>query len=374
VSDELGNESNDATKADTTASEACTRSGAFALALTVVLLVLVRSWANRPNETALAQYLAYRYDLALYVDRLDVNPVWKTYKDSNPLAEFTSLSRLPNRIPLVSSSAATPVETTQKHLATTKPIHTSDGRPLPPTGLTATVTSEVEMTEISGLVDVFKKLNDSKLLTDSRRYSNFFDISITRWAQRRGDLIYRNAIVSGCAKKEIEVPNKGKVSEGFVSAIEADVLLECLYLSDVRDLAQFEQPVMTNPDQIGGHTGRDIDIAPGALPRETYTASLVSESLLFFVLIYFGAFAKEATLSKSFPVQGTLFGAFSRSQWTLIAMFLALCTPFVASLAVAIESKRPLLWVGTVLLAIVVCSIVITLNRKSYWTRLKNSK
>lgn len=370
MADEVGNESNDATKADTTASDACTRSGTFALALSVVLFILLTSWAHRPSEVALAQYLAYRYDLSLYVERLDANPVWNTFKKSHEV-EDTPIGKLPNNVSVISQGSPTAaVEKTTEHPAIPHPP--PGWRPQPPTGLT--VTQQIEIPEISEIVDIVKRLSDSKLLTESRRYSNFFSFSIERWAQRRAGLIYRNSVNFGCATNEIEVPHKGKTSDEFVPELNNDVLLECLYLGDVRELSEFEQPVMTNPDQIGGHIGRDIDIVPGALPREPYTASLVTELFLFFVLIYFGAFTREATLSERFPVQGTLFSAFSRSRWTLSGMFLALFTPVFASLAVAIESRRPWLWVGTVFILIAVCSIFSTLNRKSYWPRLKSSR
>jgi hypothetical protein len=370
VADKFGDESNDATNGETAASDACTRSGTFALALSVVLFMLLTSWAHRPSEVALAQYVAYRYDLSLYIERLDENPIWNTFKESHEI-ENTPLGKLPNTVVQVSQGSPTAaVEKTMEHPAITK--HDPGWRPQPPTALT--LTQQIEIPEISEIVDIVKRLNDSRLLTDSRKYSNFFNFSIGRWAQKRTDTIYRNSVNFGCATKEIEVPHKEKTSDEFVPELETDDLLGCTYLRDLRDLAKFEQPIMTNPDQIGGHVGRDIDIAPGALPREPYIASLVSELLLFFVLIYFGAFAREATLSERFPVQGTLFGAFSRSRWTLIVMFLALCTPFFASLVVAIESKRLWLWVGTVLILMTVCSVIITLNRKSYWIRLKNSK
>lgn len=370
MADEVGNGSNDATKADTTASDACTRSGTFALALSVVLFILLTSWAHRPSEVALARYLAYRYDLSLAIERLDTNPVWNTFKEAHGI-ENTPLGKLPNSVSVVSQGGPTAaVEKTTEHPAIPHPP--LGWRPQPPTGLA--VTQQIEIPEISEIVDIVKRLNDSKLLTESRRYSNFFSFSIGRWTQRRADLIYRNSVNFSCATNEIEVPHKGKAPDEFVPELNTDVLLECLHLGDIRELSEFEQALITNPDQIGGHTGRDIDIAPGALPREPYTASLVTELLLFFVLIYFGAFTREATLSERFPVQGTLFSAFSRSRWTLSVMFIALYTPFFASLAVAIESRRPWLWVGTVFILVAVCSIFSTLNRKSYWTRLKKLK
>ena len=51
-------------------------------------------------------------------------------------------------------------------------------------------------------------------------------------------------------------------------------------------------------------------------------------------------------------------------------MLLALPFPFFASLAVAIESRRPLLCVGSGLILFAVGSVFVALQQKSYWTAL----
>ncbi len=370
MSDELVDEFHEITKTDAAASEACTRSATFALGLCIVLFVLGTSWAHRPSELALEHYVYFRYNLALAVERLDESPIWKTYKASNPLAEATPIVKLPTETTKTISRTSAPVEKAQKQSAMPKEIPKFAQRPAAPTGFAVSATEVFKMPEISWIIDTLRNLNNSELLTNSRDYSNFFNFSIAGWAQKRGDLIYRNAIDSSCATKEIEVPHENKTRRNFVPEIDSDVLLECLTLEDVRDLDQFERPVMTNPDQIGGHVGREIDIAPGSLPREPYMASLVSQGLLFFVLMYFAAFTRESTSSKSFPAPGTLFGAFSKSRWTLFTMALGLCTPAAASIWVAIESKRPVLWAGAGLTLIVVWWIATLLKRNSYWAIL----
>jgi hypothetical protein len=50
---------------DEAASNACTRSGAFVLLLSVVLWLLIPFWLDKPNEIALGRYLTYRFNLAL---------------------------------------------------------------------------------------------------------------------------------------------------------------------------------------------------------------------------------------------------------------------------------------------------------------------
>jgi hypothetical protein len=45
---ELSNDDSEPGKVDTCTSDACTRSGIFALALSVALVLLVQSWNRRP--------------------------------------------------------------------------------------------------------------------------------------------------------------------------------------------------------------------------------------------------------------------------------------------------------------------------------------
>jgi hypothetical protein len=64
-------------KGEIAASAACTKSGAFALALCLVLFLLVPYWYQRPSEEALAQYVTYRMLLNMNFDQLDRNPIWQ---------------------------------------------------------------------------------------------------------------------------------------------------------------------------------------------------------------------------------------------------------------------------------------------------------
>jgi hypothetical protein len=366
----IDNDPQDPTKVDTTASQACTRSGAFALVLSAVLFVLVASWVHRTSETALAQYITYRFNLQMTIERLDDNPVWQKFTKSNGTIVSTPLAQLPSHIASVPDTAEK--KPSKRVVRKSQIAVKASRRPSAPTELPATIT--IDIPEIPALVDSIQALNNSYLLTESRNYSNYFEISIAHWVQKRKDLIYRNALVSHCTTKMIEVPHENQVPVKFVPAIDSDVLLTCLNLSDVRELVEFERPEITNPDQIGAHVGKDIDILPstlpGTMPRDPYSASLISNVFLFFVLMYFAAFAQEAILSERFPVRGTIFGAFSRSRWTLLVMLVALCTPFIASLAVAIESRRRLLWTESVFILLAVISILVILQRKSYWADL----
>src|ERR1035438_9764299 len=185
-------------------------------------------------------------------------------------AESMSLRQLPSRVNVPLSSVSKDNDNAQPKSSATQAGGRRSRGPAAPTGLT--ITTEIEIPEIAGIVELLKKLNNPSLLTESREHSNFYDFSIVRWARRRSSLVYRNSFANGCATKEIEAPHVGKVTRQFVPAINTDVLLECLTLRDVRELANLEEPTMTNPTQIGTRIGSEIETTIGSLPRDIVLA------------------------------------------------------------------------------------------------------
>lgn len=339
---------------DMAASDACTRSGAFALLLSVALILLIPYLVERREEVALSQYISFRLNLLLRFEALDRNPVWQKYKTLNEAAESTSIAQLKEvSVPITFHSEGIGVATSGP-----KP-------PAPVTNLA--ITTDLPINEIPQIADYLGKLNDSQLLTLSRKVSKFFDYSVVRWVTRRNSLVYGNVVVHSCTGTGFEKPQAEKQSEYFVPAILADAQLKCLTLSDVRQLAQFELPTARNPPQLGEPVGREIDVSPGSMPRDPYWASVLAQVLLFFVMMYFGAFVREAISSPTFPVPGTLFGAFSRSGWTLFVLSLTLCAPLVASLGVAFTSHE---WSLALLSIPIFCATLfayLPLQRKSYF-------
>ena len=83
MSNDWPNNSSEQAKADTAASDACTRSGAFILLLSVVLFLLIPTWKHRQKEIAFAHYASYRLSLELSLGALNDDPTWKTFRDSN---------------------------------------------------------------------------------------------------------------------------------------------------------------------------------------------------------------------------------------------------------------------------------------------------
>jgi hypothetical protein len=144
-----------------------------------------------------------------------------------------------------------------------------------------------------------------------------------------------------------------------------------LTLKDLRELAEFEYLTMSNPTQLGGHIGREIDFSPGSFPRDLYAGSVLAESILFFVVVSFAAFSSEAATNETFPAAATLFGAFSKSTWQLCVFYLALWTPVVACCAIAFTSAKVIIGVGIIPVLLCTLSAQRALERRSFFKRFK---
>jgi hypothetical protein len=336
------------TKADEAASEACTKSGAVILLLFVALLLLIPYWTRRPMDIALGRYVAIRNELAISLDELQDDPIWQNYLASHPAAESMSIAQLVKlQVDETSISNAMTGKKPPGHptVVVKAPTHggsTGSGppRPSPPTMLSVKVFGTIS--EMPPIADLLSELNDSDLLAQARQFSNFFDLSIYTWAIKRDDLLVQRVDAGACfgGKGDPMVSYKGSGPAFFVPAIKKDALLSCFTLRDVRELAQFQLPKVSNPTQLGGSIGQTVEVTTGSLPHDLYMASIVVQILLFFAIMYFAAFAREAVSSPSFPVQGTLFSAISKSPWTLLVFLVALWAPLVASVALAYYSRK----------------------------------
>jgi len=355
-------------KIDTVASEACTRSGAFALLLSVVLLLLIPYWSNRRNHVALAEYVVDRLNLVNAVDSLADMPTWQKYKATHENAEAMSIAELMKAsVEVVSIDTSGPF--IHIYPPSQPPTQDIKGVPSAPTNLRASMQSSIDY--IPQIAKELNGLNRSDLLSRSRQVSTFFDNSVSRWATKRINLIYLSYLSKGCTNSvDIQEPGPKKLPDYFVQEVKKDVMLECLSIRSVEELARYELPILTNSTQLGGAVGPEIALSPGSLPRDPYMASVVVQLLLFFVLIHFGSYAREAISSEGFPAPGTLFSAFSRSKGTLLVMLCALWCPFLAALAVTVTSRKWSLVPYTVLVASAVLFAHLTLQRKSYFSVL----
>ena len=239
------------TKFDAAVSEACTRSGAFALLISLVLIFLIPYWIGRPKEVALGQYLSARFNLAVTVDRLEDDPVFQRYKTSSEAAESTSIAKLIGLNVDMSAAQANAPKTTSNPVASqalrdhpvvntaVKPSPLSTVRrgrlaapgppgpvrfaPSPAINLTVKILYTID--ELPVIADLMGKLNDSELLALSRQDSNFFDASIVRWISKRNSLVFRNEMAGVCTPKVLEVPHEGRHSPYFVPALDGEALV-----------------------------------------------------------------------------------------------------------------------------------------------------
>jgi hypothetical protein len=310
------------------------------LLLSVALLLMVSPWLEQPNYAALRLYLAYPLSLASEVDRLDDDPLWQKFKAAHESADSMSIQELLEASVVVSESKApdTPKSKRTPNLRH-PPISggvASRSIPAAPTGLSVSVSEHLQ--QMQTIAEMLKGLNDSDILTHSRRVSNFFEFSIVRWVQKRNGLANRNQIETSCFAQYLGAPTQGYKPSDFIPALQNDGMLKCLTLRDVTELAHTELPAFTIPPQLGERVGGQIDVTPGSLPHDLYAASVLAQLLLFFVMTYFCAFASEAASSPGFPAPGTLFSAFSRSRSTLFIFSFATFVPLLASTLVCWSS------------------------------------
>ncbi|MGA2814402.1 MAG: hypothetical protein ABSG16_23645 [Candidatus Acidiferrum sp.] len=356
---------------DKVSSEACTRSGAFALLVSLVILLLCPYWEGRKSDAALASYLTNRLNLAVSLESLQNDAVWMEYAQSHPKVDQETLNSLVDTTVEIRRTASTKTSPPSDKSApeATKPQkpNSPGSKPLPPNGLSATSVDEIEPPELSRIAEAWKNLNDSEMLTKSRENSNYFDFSIVKWVNRRGLLLYANDLSGLCSESEIEKPRGSSKSGQYVPQLNDNAVMNCATLSNLEDLAKFEMPQMSIPTDLGNRVSRTVDLTFGSLPKEGYAATLVAEALLFFVMVYFAAFVREAASSEFFPAPGTLFSGFSRSRWMLIVFLITLWTPLISVCAVTYVSRNLLVAFGIPLVLLGTYSVQRTLVKKSYF-------
>jgi len=329
--------------------------------------------------------LGLRLNLIAALDALDEDPLWQEYKhkrdtDSTPVEQLATL-RLNSTtlapvdpvpvqpkpgLPAPTTAAAQP----SRQSANTSSSPAVDPRPEPPSlGIV------VGFGEVRQVADYLTQLNDSNLLTRSRNASDFFNFSIYRWVLKRDNLIAQNLFKGPSRSVTLTGQTDPGSTANFAGAADNKALLG-LPLSAVRELAKAELPPLSNTVKLG-RNDNEVELTTSSLPRSLYGASLFGQVLLFFVLVYFDAFARKATLATHFPSQETIFGAFAGSRPTLAVFFLALWTPLAVSVGILLLSYRATSLSGT--LGLAVCSVLIglavlsafaTLSTKSYFRLL----
>src|SRR6266853_121310 len=321
------------TQIDTVASNSCTRSGAFALLVSLALTSSIPYWLQARKDAVLGRYLALRLNLSVEVDALSESVNWQIYKKAHNEAESMSLAQL---LAANAESPQHPATTIKNRRRESKlPAQTGASMPLLPPAPT-NIRVMAPISEIHEIARFLTELDDTDLLATSRQASNDSDGSIYRWLRKRNALISKNL---GSTVVHIQSDSALK-SEGQKAGPSAgkELLLGSLTLRDAKELAQFELPKI--PDRFQGNVSKGFEISISSLPSNLLMASLFAPGLLLFLIMYFGAFAREAVSSAHFPVSGTLFGAFSRSYWTRLVFVVAVWSPFLASAVVGIVSRE----------------------------------
>ena len=144
----------------------------------------------------------------------------------------------------------------------------------------------------------------------------------------------------------------------------------------MRELAKAELPPLSNTVKLG-RNDNEVELTTNSLPHSLYGASLFGQFLLFFVIVYFDAFARKVTLATHFPSQETIFGAFAGSRPTLAVLFLVLWIPLAVSVGILLLSYGATSPWGTLglavcsaLMGLAVFSAFATLNSKAYFRPL----
>lgn len=360
----MGEPSHQSDEAAIAASATCTRAGAFCLVLSLALFTMIPYWVHRGEQISLVNYVTLRLSLAGAIETLDGSVNWKTYRASNPEAESMTIAQL-LKVQVHGGPMSPPYAIVQKAPEANQGVaKIPPGAPAPPTNVQVSTSSTIY--EIGVIGDLLSKLDDSRLLTESRNVSIFYNYSIFRWAIKRQNLLSRNigASSGGVVFEAAPDPN---APNNYVSSWGKDLVLNNLTVKDARELASFELPQLSDTTSIGVTGEREIDISPGSLPRTLFSATLCAESLLLFLIVYFGVFVREAASSESFPVPGTVFSAFARSGWTLVVFGIALCVPVIASLGILLISRKWEFLLLAVLISCAVCWNFLVLQEKHYF-------
>jgi hypothetical protein len=356
---------------DAAASEACTKSGAFAVLLSLILVSLFFAWWQSQYENELGRYLSLRLNLVTALEALDNDVYWRAYKEREPKAESKSLEEL-LALPLVSSQylhARAPTggsdSSSTASTASVPSVRIGDASsravlnravvardhltsdsggislssetlaldpdklaaPAPPQNVSVAFLDPLP--ELVAIADYLKALNDPYLLSIREQVSAYFNYTIYRWSLKLSKTVDRN--VPALTYRSLPGAKDAEV-KGFPQTADGDEILKGLTIQDVRELAAYEMPKTEEPVRLTGPSGKEIDVSLGAFPRNVRSAIIFTLALLLFTVVYFRAFLGEAVSSPSFPVSGTLFGAFSRTRLLRNGFRLALWFPLLASL------------------------------------------
>ena len=257
-----------------------------------------------------------------------------------------------------------------------------------PYNLSIEVSQTVSLPTIKKIADQIINLNDLSLLNKSRKAYSELDLSIYQWHMKLVNLIsqedIKEKIVTVKSGKEeivsadtgLDKKNQFKAKIKLEAITHEDVsnqliikdILSRLTLKDARTLSSYKQVKLDEKILVGEQDPLiPSKISPGVLPGDPLMASLCLKLLLFFSLVYFYAYTCEATLSKGFTANGTIYGAFSRSIFTQNIFRIGLWLPFIMSLLLALISKEIILWIACFIVGLTIFLIDRKLHSKRFW-------
>ncbi len=356
---------------DINCSNACIRAGLAALLFSALAISMLQPLTHGKALDALLKYVSWRFALKEALGQLETDPCWEEltnrgsgaqeskeggfnflleyrcepkprssgiqpqviepspyswlYKDKaikqSSMAGADTLWSISSFINLRYSYADVQPESPSVPQADTDP-------PATPQGLKITV----PIFPIHEVVDLLSELGDGQVLMLARSFSYRYDRSIYNWETLRHKLIIKNK------SKEIPVisiPSKGKTY--FVRSYSRDELLKYLTLQDVRSLATYELPDLSEVEFLIKESGR-ISLPWTSSPLGLGSASTFVELAILLSLIHFWLFQREAQYSNFFPAPGTLFGAYNRTQISQRIFLFLITVPPASAVMLAFRS------------------------------------
>lgn len=334
------------------------RSGIFALILSGVIFSLVPLWTQEFRLAGLGTYVALRMNLNMWLELLELDPCWKSYKSGNPDAETYALSVL---LEIWCNGAK--VEPQQPPEPPPKIVEKPNLPGVPkvpeapmaaPTGLRV-INQIIEIQEIARCI---LELDDPDMLNQSRNASGVLDFSIYRWISRREKIINRNRLLGRPRLAIVQEqgigtrPNPGNEHYFFKN----------LTLLDIRDLSNYEFPNLNMTFQAVEQSR--IDLSPGKLSGTLFSVTLSACVSLLITLIYFSVWLGEIVAAKEFPSQGSLFGVFYRWTWSRSVFFVLLFAPAASTALLTFASRRILIGILSVLISTVTAVIIFCLWKR----------
>ncbi len=318
---------------DVRCSNSCTRAGLTALLLSAIAISMLQPLTQGRALIALGKYISSRFNLESYLNELDVDPCWKQFKAKSPNhdPEKSNLS-LPLKYECESGPTSFLVPSTAFSLFASSwqsNVFAQDAPPAPPTNIKALQSIFL----IYEIANTLTELGDGKLLALARSYSFRYDNSIYKWSDFRYRLIAQNK-----HKGDIPIYIKTKdYGEYYVGTYERDELINYLTLENIRELSKYEMPNMSEVEGLSNKSGR-FNLPWNMVSLDASSAAIFVEFALLFALIYFWLYQREAKISPYFPLGGTLFAVFRRTNVSRVVFKILVAIPPIAAWLLAMRS------------------------------------